>query len=442
MNNFSEYLRLHIVLPIAEKIKHTCATKWLKQITQMQTWSREEIKRWQEQHLQAFIKHAYEHTKYYRNLFDSIGLKPEDIRTAEDLVKLPILTKDMVNAHYDEFVPDNISSIRCRKGKTGGTTGKPMLYLCDENTWGYVTAAKIFYWEKAGWHYGERFVAFGSASLFGNKPSLVRRIYDMIRNEITLNSVNLNDNLCEKYAQIIKQRHIQFIYGYAASIFILAKYVKHHNLNIGKIKAVFTTSENLIDEYRHTIEDAFQCRVVDCYGARDAGITGYETAYHNYEVGYNAIVELVDKIDDNTGAALTTNFLNYAFPLIRYQFGDELSLSNGAASYNGQLITRIEGRTADVMRLSNGRNLTATGFSMIMKEFDISAFDVNKIGDCKVKIRILPIQNKYSVEQETKIQQTLYQYIGDDCQLEIEYVDHFEPLKNGKRRYFMNDISI
>lgn len=440
MSNCSEFIRLRIVLPIAEKVKHTCATKWLRQITKMQDWSREQIVDWQNEHLRDFIRHAYNHTQYYHRLFDTLGLTPDDVQSAADLQKLPILTKDMVNAHYAEFVPDNISSIRCRKGKTGGTTGKPMLYLCDENTWGYVTAAKIFYWKKAGWRYGESFVAFGSASLFGKKPSLARRIYDRIRNEVPMNSVNLNDELCAKYAQIIKQRKIHFIYGYAASIYLFAQYLEQHNMSVGNIKAVFTTSENLTDDYRHLMERVFQCHVVDCYGARDAGITGYETSYHHYEVGYNAIVELIDKIDDNTGTAVTTNFLNYSFPLIRYQFGDELSLAD-STEYNGQLITQVIGRTADVMRLSNGRNLTATGFSMIMKAFDIVAFDVNKIGDCAVKMRIQPVEDKYSQEQEVQIREAIRRYIGNDCQFEIEYVNQFTALANGKRRYFMNDLS-
>lgn len=440
MSKFSEKIRLGIILPLAEKIKGTNASYWYRQIQVMKTWSKDEVRNWQEAQLREFIRHAYEHTIYYRNLFDSLGLKPEDIQHTEDLNKLPIVTKEIVNAHYDEFVPDNIATIHCRKGKTGGTTGNPMLYLCDENTWGYVTAAKIFYWKNAGWKYGEKFAAFGSASLFGKKPSLVRRIYDRIRNEVPMNSVNLNDELCAKYIRIINKQHIHFIYGYAASIFILAQYVLKNKVHVGEIKAVFTTSENLTDEYRKLIETAFKTKVVDCYGARDAGITGYETAYHQYEVGYNAIVEIEDKIDANTGTALTTNFLNYSFPLIRYRFGDVVELAD-KTDYNGQMITKILGRTNDVMRLSNGRNLTATGFSMIMKEFDVVAFDVNKVGDNAVKMRIQKVLDKYSEEQEQRIIKTLRMYVGADCDLQLEYVDHFEELKNGKRRYFMNDCS-
>ena len=439
MRKFNEFLRLQIVLPLAEKVKGTCATKWLKQIEEMNTWTPEQVVAWQEEKLHAFVEHAYNHTRYYRRVFDELGLKPSDIQTADDLKKLPIINKEIANAHFDEIVPDNLASFKHRDGKTGGTTGEPMYYYCDEDTWGYVTAAKIYYWSKTSYCYGDTFTAMGSASLFAKKPSLVRRIYDTIRNEVPMNTVNLTDELCEKYIGIIKQKKIRFIYGYAASIYIFTKYVAEHNVNLKQVEAVFTTSEALTDENRALIQKTYDCKVVDCYGARDAGITAYETDYHYYEVGYNAIAEVVNEFEPNTGTLLSTNLLNYSFPLIRYQFGDEVELAPRGSSgkYNGQLIKRVIGRTADVMRLENGHNMTATGFSMIMKEFDVVAFTFNKTGVNEVTLTIEPVKDKYDKKQEEEIKRTIYLYIGEDAKLNIKYVEKFEAMANGKRRYFM-----
>lgn len=442
MSRLKESFILNVAFPLADKLMGTCAMKWYRQICKMNTWSKDEVANWQNEQLGAFVKHAYEHSVYYRNLFDSLNLTPDDIKSPEDLKKLPIMTKEIANAHFDEIVPDNLSHIKCRLGKTGGTTGEPMKYYCDENVWGYVTATKIFHWKKASYRYGDAFVALGSSSLFAKKPSLVRRIYDKIRNEVPMNSVNLTDELCEKYVQQIKRQKIRYIYGYAASIYILTQYVAKNNIDLTQIEAVFTTSENLTDAYRQLMEQTYKCRVMDCYGARDAGITAYEVAIGSYHVGYNAIVEVVNEIAPNTGTVLTTNFLNYSFPLIRYQFGDEAELAVNVPEkeYNGQVIRKVIGRTSDVMRLGNGHSLTATGFSMIMKEFDVVAFDFNKVGETEVALRIQPIDGKYDMNQEETIRKTIHRYIGEDCKLNIEYVDHFEPLKNGKRRYFMNDV--
>lgn len=443
MGAIKEKLLLRVLLPISERVIGTNAHDWYRQICLMSNWSTAQIVDWQNAQLRGFVKHAYLHTSYYKNLFDSLGLTPADIQTAKDLDKLPVINKAIINSHYDELVPDNIQQFKHRKGKTGGTTGEPMLYLCDENTWGYVTAAKIFHWKRAGYHYGDKFAAMGSASLFSQKPSLVRRIYDKLRNEYPMNAVNLTDELCQKYVETIKREHIHYLYGYAAALFTFTKYVKDNGIDLTQIKAVFSTSENLTDYYRKMMEETYHCKVMDCYGARDAGVTAYESAKGVYQVGYNVIAEVVDEIEPNTGSLLATNFLNYAFPLIRYQFGDEVELASSINEneYNGQVIRRVMGRTSDVMRLGNGRNLTATGFAMIMKEFDVVAFDFKKLGDLNLLLRIQPIPEKYTKDQEEKIKETFVKYIGEECVLDIEYVERFEPLKNGKHRYFYNEIS-
>ena len=443
MSAFNEWLRLRVVLPIAEKIKGTNSTYWLKQIEKMSKWTPEQVQTWQADRLHELMEHVYNHTIYYRRIMDERGLKPDDIRSAEDLKKLPIITKQIAREHFNEIVPDNISSLHYREGKTGGTTGEPMFYYCDENTWGYVTATKVYHWRKYGYEYGEPFAAMGSASLFAKKPSLVRRIYDRLRNEIPMNTVNLTDELCEKYIQIIRERRIRYIYGYAASIYVFTQYVASHRIDLKQIKGVFTTSEMLTDENRELIKRTYDCVVMDCYGARDAGMNAYERAYHEYEVGYNVLVETTNEFEPNTGTLLTTNLLNYTFPLIRYQFGDEAELAprNESKGYNGQLLNRVLGRTSDVMRLENGHNMTATGFSMIMKAFDVKAFTFNKTGVNEVTLTIERDKEKYSEAQEKEIKRTIYLYTGEDAKLNIEYIDHFEPLKNGKRRYFMNDLT-
>lgn len=441
MSKINEYFRLRIVMPLAEKVKGTNSSQWLRRIEEMESWTPEQIVAWQEEKLRAMIDHVYNHTVYYRRIMDERGLKPSDIQHIEDIEKLPVITKPMINEHFNEIVPDNIKQFKYREGRTGGTTGIPMFHYTDEDTWGYETATKVHHWRKAGYRFGDPFVAMGSSSLFGKKPSLVRRIYDKIRNEMPLNTVNLTDELCAEYVEFIKKHKVRYIYGYAGSIYVFTKYVSEHGIDMKQIQGVFTTSENLTDGYRKLIEKTYDCVVRDCYGARDAGMTAYESDYHKYEVGYNIIAEIINPIEENTGSVLTTNLLNYAFPLLRYQFGDDVELAprNESMGYNGQVIRRVLGRTSDVMRLENGHNMTSTGFAMIMQQFDVKAFSFNKTGVNEVTLAIVPIEGKYDEKQEKEIRRTIGKYIGDDAKLVISKVDHFDPLANGKRRYFMNE---
>lgn len=441
MSKISEQIRLGIILPLAEKIKGTNASYWYRRILVMKTWSKEDVRNWQETQLRAFIQHAYQHTVYYRNLFDSLGLKPEDIQHAEDLKKLPILTKDIIRTHYDELVADDVETMRYRENKTGGTTGSPMRFLCNEDVWGYVTAAKIDGWKQLGYRYGDKFAALGSSSILNLKPSLSRRIYDRIRREYGYNSLSLSDDRCAQYLADMRKKNIHYVYGYASAVYLLAKYARDHQEDVSFIKGAFTTSENLTDVYRKTIEEGFKCRVMDTYGARDAGVTAYEVTPGKYPLCYCIIPEIVDEIAPNTGTFLTTCFLNYAFPLIRYDFGDVVTMVKEDSEFNTTVLTKVIGRKSDVLHLDNGHVLTSPGFTILMNKFDVVAYDIQKISGTEVKLQIQPVEGKWNKQQEERLSKEMQKIVGEGCAFSIEYVDHFEEGKNGKRRYFMNDCS-
>lgn len=440
MSAFNEWIRLRIIYPLAEKVKGTNSMEWYHRIQEMNTWSREEIRLWQNEQLRRIIDQAYNHTVYWKRIFNDRGLKPEDIRTVEDIKKLPILTKKDIFEHYEEIVPDNVAQFPHRKERTGGTTGDPMQYLVDEDIWGYVSADKIVAWRTTGYRFGDSFMALGSASLFKKNAPLARRVLDWIRNERAYNSMNMDGELCRKYIEILEKQKIHYIYGYASSIYLLAQYALDHNMDMSHMRGAFTTSENLTDIYRETIERAFGCRVMDCYGARDAGITAYEVTPRNYYLGYSAHLEIVDEIAPNTGTLLSTNLLSMAFPVLRYDYGDVAELDNNCSVYNGQVLHKIYGRVSDVLRLENGHVLTSPGFTILMRNFDVKAYDIQKLSGSSVRMQV-QIADGWTKTQESKLTAEMQRFCGEGCSFCLEYVDGFSEQKNGKRRYFMNDLS-
>lgn len=440
MGKFNEWIRLVVIYPLAERVKGTNSLVWYKRIQEMNTWSRKEIRAWQETQLQRVVKQAYEHTVYWKRVFDERGLKPSDIRTAEDLKKLPILTKADIRAHFDEIVADNAAQFPHREAKTGGTTGEPMRYLVDENVWGYETADKIVAWKTTGYRYGDSFMALGSASIFKKNAPLTRRIFDKIRNEHPYNSMNLDGDLCQKYIDILAKQHIHYVYGYASAIYLLAKYALDHKIDMSHMRGAFTTSENLTTVYRETIEKAFGCRVMDCYGSRDAAITAYEITPGSYYLGYGAMMEVVDEFEPGKGTLISTNLLNMAFPLLRYNYGDVAELDNNSTAYNGQVLHQIYGRTSDVLRLDNGHVLTAPGFTILMRNFPVKAYDIQKLSGSSVRMQVV-VADGWTKENEQKLIKEMERFCGEGCAFSLEYIEKFEPLKNGKRRHFMNNLS-
>lgn len=439
MSRIKELFLLDFIFPVADFFMGTKAMYWYRRINKMSKWSNDEINEWQLSQLRNLLQHAYDHTIYYKEIFDERGLLPEDIITFNDLSKLPVLTKNIINERFNDFIPDNIRKIKHRYGSTGGSTGEPFKYIIDENTWGFVTAIKIFSWKKTSYRYGDLFVSLGSSSLFPvNKKSFIHEVYYRLRNTIPLNGMNMDDKICERYIEIIKKHKVRYIYGYASAIYLLAIYSKRKSYELN-VKAVFSTAEKLTNEYRDAIESTWNVRVMDCYGARDGGVTAYEIVSGYYNVGYNSYCETQEK--GKASELFCTNLIDYAFPMIRYSVKDEvvIPVCNTASSYNGQIFTEIIGRTSDVIEFENGHRLTTSGFNSMFRDFNIKAFRILKKDAITLKVEILKGEN-YTNDEERLIIETMKKHAGEDVNINIEYVDDFQPLKNGKRSFFMNEV--
>ena len=66
-----------------------------------QWWDRERILELQWEKFQRLLNHSYNHVPYYRRLFERLGIVPQDIRSYEDLVLIPVLTKEEINRNRD-----------------------------------------------------------------------------------------------------------------------------------------------------------------------------------------------------------------------------------------------------------------------------------------------------------------------------------------------------
>ena len=62
-------------------------------------WSREKLVQHQLKQLQKLIKFAYENSPYYTNVFNQIGLRPEDINSIKDLKRIPLVDKSVLINH-------------------------------------------------------------------------------------------------------------------------------------------------------------------------------------------------------------------------------------------------------------------------------------------------------------------------------------------------------
>ena len=438
MGRIKENLLIKGVYPLADVFFHSRMTSWYTRIGKMLSWTPEEIVDWQTRQMKQLISDAYQYSPYYHDLFVSLSLRPDDFREISDLEKLPPLTKETIRTNYDRILLKGKKGLHYQHRSTGGSTGNPSNYIKDNISWGFDNAFTIHMWKQTGYTYGDKFLALGSSSIFPKKKnSVLNSLYYGLRGKISFNAMNMSVDVMNECISVIQRHHIHYIYGYASSIFLLAKYVEENGLGSSLcIRACFPTSEILTDVYRSTIERVFHCIVLDMYGAHDGGIVAHSLC-NGYKVGYNCLVQIENR--SSFGTALLTDVLSTSFPIIRYRLGDELVLGEGYNSFfNGQVLDKVIGRTSDVIRLENGRVLTGPGFTILFRDVPVKGYRIYKSGLLQLTVEMVK-DNSYNKTYEDIVVTTIKKFAGDDCEVFIRYSESIQTRSNGKNLYFLND---
>lgn len=100
---------------------------------EIETASAEKIKALQDERLVATVKRVYENVEYYRKKMDEKGVTPDDIKSIDDLYKLPMLTKDDLRDAYPYGLLATDLKNCVRIHSTSGTTGKRVVAFYTQN---------------------------------------------------------------------------------------------------------------------------------------------------------------------------------------------------------------------------------------------------------------------------------------------------------------------
>ena len=96
----------------------------------MNNVSKRKIDSIRDRRLRAVVRYAYEKVPYYRELFDTHGLSPSQIRGVDDLQRIPITTRDdLQSTPLERLVSKDVRIDRMVKVKTSGSSGKPLTIL-------------------------------------------------------------------------------------------------------------------------------------------------------------------------------------------------------------------------------------------------------------------------------------------------------------------------
>jgi len=213
------FLNKNIIIPISDQLRGTDIGLCWSNINTMSSWTSAEIRDWQTENLKKLISQVYHHTIYYKEMFNKYGLRPSDFTDISDLKKLPVLTKKDIINNAEKLIPDNLHDIRYKNVATGGSTGVPLKYRIDMKSFSYSTAMRYYYWEKIGFKYGNKLAVIGGTSIIpDHKDTVLHKFYHIMNRKSFLNGVNMSDQVCDQYLELICRKKIAYIYGYPSAI--------------------------------------------------------------------------------------------------------------------------------------------------------------------------------------------------------------------------------
>lgn len=374
---------------------------------EIETLSRPELEKLQLERLKEMVKFSYENAPYYKRSFDEAGVKPEDIKSLDDIAKFPFINKQTeretqgVGSFLGELcaVPEeDVVFISTSTGSTGVPTMSPFTKQDFDE---FQDTESRWFWQ-IGMRPNDRYVHALNFSLYVGGPDVI-------------GAQNLGA-LCiwggtlpsERLLYILKTYQPTILWTSPSYAWQLGEKAKKSGIDPKKdlsIRKIIVAGElgGSIDTTRKAIEDLWGAELYDFYGLSD--IFGACAAMCDAKDGLHICEDqiLVETVDIHTGEVLPagsvgelvyTTLRKKARPMIRFRSGDIGWIDNTPCSCgrtHGRI--HINGRKDDMFIVS-AVNVFPSDIEAVIRE-------VNGItGEYLIRIFEKDFTCKYSVEIE------------------------------------------
>jgi phenylacetate-CoA ligase len=439
------WLLNHVILPAGDLVLRQSMIGRLRQLEHAQWWDSERVALERDRLVAAVVATAYRDVPLYRELMDTAGIKPAHIRSAADLVRLPIVTKAMLRAGFPDRTCRDTGR-RTYDASTSGSTGANFRVREDGPTAAWYRASFLLSLEWAGWQPGDRHLQTG----MNLRRSLQHRMKDALLSCHYVSAFDLSDAHLDESLAVIERHGIQYVMGYPGSLYYLARRAAKTGWN-RPLRSAVTWGDNLTSIWRREIESAFRTRVFDTYGCGEgfqvAAQCGAGDTYHIHSL--DVAVDVVDAAGHpvprgRSGDLIITRLYAGPMPLIRYQVGDAGALGAFEPCVCGRGFDRlagIDGRSADVVVTPDGNRLIVHFFTGILEYFpEIESFQVVQESAEELHLRVVPAGG-FTAESERRIEAALREKGTGGMRIVIERVPEIPLTPGGKRHFIINRLA-
>ncbi len=338
--------------------------------------SRDEISALQLQRLQSTLAHAYDNVAIYRERFDAAGIHPDDVKTLDDLARVPFTTKAELRASYPfgMFAVPREQVVRIHA--SSGTTGKPTVVGYTQNDvdmWAGLVARSM---RAAGARPGDIVhVAYGYGLFTGGLGAHYGA------EKLACTVIPVSGGMTARQIQLIEDFRPRVIMVTPSYMLNLLDEMERQGVDPDacSLEIGLHGAEPWTPEIRRSIEDRGVMHAIDIYGLSEVIGPGVscecvetKDGLHIWEDHFYP--EIVDPetgapvADGEIGELVFTSLTKEALPIIRYRTRDLTRLLPGTAR-SMRRMQKITGRSDDMIIL-RGVNLFPTQIEELVLKTD------------------------------------------------------------------------
>ena len=411
-----------------------------------QYWPNERLFEYQQQRVGTFLRNVIPRTPYYRSHNRYLELADE----GAPLDEFPIVVKSQLRQQISDFYHDDSQSMRCQWSQTSGTTGSSISFPVSgehvqrENAF----RALAYEWGGVTLDGRERLAFFaGHPVTYKGRHTPPFWIYDSANAWLYFSSYHLTRQNIRSYLRELERFNPIALAGYPSALYLLALAFEKFGGSLN-LRSIFVSSETLLDWQRARIEKALGAKIFNYYGSAEncAHIAECEQGELHLKLEHSAVsvLQSTDAVcqPGETGRLVGTGFDNYAFPLIRYDIGDEITIAENQVAKCGRgglLIENIFGRVEDYIFTPDGRFVGRLDHLFKNSKNVLEAQLYQEKVD-ELVCRIVRSE-KFSVDDEQEIIDEARARLGPSIEIRLEYVDEIPRTNNGKFRFVVSTIN-
>jgi len=324
----------------------------------IETASVDELRALQLERLQWSVRHAYDNVEHYRKAFEAAQVHPDDVRSLDDLARLPFTAKADLRENYPfgMFAVPREEVVRVHG--SSGTTGKPTVVgytRADLDMWATVMARSI---RAAGGRPGDILHnAYGYGLFTGGLGAHAGA------EKLGCTVVPVSGGMTERQVQLISDFRPHLIMVTPSYMLNIVDEMERQGIDprSTSLRVGIFGAEPWTNEMRRAMEERLDMHAVDIYGLSEVIGPGVaqecvetKDGLHVWEDHFYP--EIIDPVtgevlpDGEKGELVFTSLTKQAMPVIRYRTRDLTRLLPGTARPMRR-IEKITGRTDDMMIL-------------------------------------------------------------------------------------------